>query len=226
MLQTIHRFLFRRSAYPLLISSSLALALFIGRVYLSRTTIFIFLVWNLFLAWIPYLSSMWADVLHSRNPRKWWRLLVPGLLWLAFFPNAPYIVTDLWHLSERPYVPYWYDIGLLTTFVLSGIFLAIISLRNMQRLVAYYAGSFVSWLFVFGGMALGGLGVYIGRFLRWNSWDLLFHPQKVFNDIFVQLSEPLTHPRTFGVTILVGAILLTSYLCLVSNDLTSRCDNS
>jgi uncharacterized membrane protein len=225
MLQTIHRFLHRQATYPLFISTLLALGLFAGRVYLSRTTIFCFLVWNLFLAWIPYLSSLWADVLHNRHPKKWWLLLVPGLMWLAFFPNAPYIVTDLWHLAERPYVPYWYDIGLLTAFVLSGLFLAIISLRNMQRLVAYYAGLFVSWLFVFGGMALGGLGVYIGRFLRWNSWDLLFHPKEVLNDIIGQLSEPLANPKTFGVTILVSAILLTSYL-FVANDLSYKRDNS
>lgn len=204
----------------------LALALFMGRVYLSHSTIYIFLVWNLFLAWIPYISSLWADLLHQRHPGKWWLLLAPGAIWLAFFPNAPYILTDLWHLYQWENVPYWYDLGLLITFALSGLFLAIVSLRTMQRLVRYHFGAILSWLFVLGGMVLGGLGVYIGRFLRWNSWDILFHPLEIFNQVFVRLSAPMAHLQTFGVSLMIGAILLTSYLILVSNDTSRRTDES
>jgi uncharacterized membrane protein len=119
---------------PAALSSLLAVGLLAGRVYHSRTLIFVFLLWNLFLAWIPYLGSLWADRLHRRHPRRWWYLFLPGALWLAFFPNAPYIVTDFWHLQERPSVPMWYDIGMLSAFALTGLFLAIFSLHTMQRL--------------------------------------------------------------------------------------------
>jgi len=74
---------------------------------------YIFLVWNLFLAWVPYGWSLWAATIQRRYPRDWWRLLLPGALWLLFFPNAPYIITDFVHLYQRPPVPLWYDIGLL-----------------------------------------------------------------------------------------------------------------
>jgi hypothetical protein len=105
-----HRFLARRGLYPILLSSLLAIGLFASRAYLvvrlenspaislGHTLTYAFLVWNLFLAWIPFLSSLWAARIHQRFPSHWWYLLIPGALWLAFFPNAPYIVTDFLHL--------------------------------------------------------------------------------------------------------------------------------
>jgi uncharacterized membrane protein len=213
-----HEFLARRSLYPVLLSSALAATLFAGRVYLSRTVIFVFLGWNLVLAWLPYLFSLWADYLHGRYPRRWWLLLAPAALWLAFFPNATYILTDFWHLAERPPVPYWYDIGLLSVFGLSGLFLAVQSLRVMQRLVRTYAGAAFSWLFVVVVAGLSGLGVYLGRFLRWNSWDLLLHPRGVLADVAARLADPLAHRQTFGVTFLFGAILFLCYLALTSRE--------
>jgi uncharacterized membrane protein len=217
-LRQAHELLARRSLYPVLLSSALAVILFAGRVYLSRTAVFAFLGWNLILAWIPYLLSLWADYLQRHYPRYWWGLFVPGVLWLTFLPNASYIVTDFWHLTERPPVPIWYDIGLLAVFSLSGLFLAVLSLQVMQRLVRYYAGSTVSWLFVMVVTGLSGLGVYLGRFLRWNSWDLLLHPRGVLADVATRVADPLAHRQTFGVTFLFGAILFLCYLALTSRE--------
>jgi uncharacterized membrane protein len=217
-LRRMHDLLAQRSLYPVLLSSALAALLFAGRVYLSRTIVFAFLGWNLILAWIPYLFSLWAHRLHRRDPRAWWRLLLPGMLWLAFFPNASYILTDLWHLAERPPVPFWYDAGMLAVFALSGLFLAILSLRVMQHLVRAYAGTALSWLFVAAVAGLSGLGIYLGRFLRWNSWDLVLHPRGVLADVAVRLADPLAHRQTFGVTFLFGAILFLCYLMLTSRE--------
>jgi uncharacterized membrane protein len=206
------------SAVPVLLSSCLAVGLLAGRAYRGHSIAFGFLVWNLILAWIPYLSSLWADYLHARHPGRWWQLLLPGALWLAFFPNAPYIITDFWHLRERAPIPLWYDIGLLSAFALTGLFLAVYSLRTMQRLVRSYVGLFPSWLFAAAVLGLGGLGVYLGRFLRWNSWDLLLNPQSVWADVTARLADPLGHPQTFGVTILFAAILWVCYLALAPRE--------
>jgi uncharacterized membrane protein len=84
----------------------------------------------------------------------------------------------------------------------------------MQALVRNYLGSTASWLFVIGSLGLGGLGVYMGRFLRWNSWDLLLHPRVVLADVLIQLADPLNYPRTLGVTFLFAAFLLVCYLTL------------
>jgi uncharacterized membrane protein len=212
----LHRFGVRQALYPLLLSTLLACSLLAGRVYLSGTWTYLFLVWNLFLAWIPYLVSLWTSHLHQRQPQHWWYLLLPSLVWLAFFPNAPYIVTDFLHLHGRPSIPIWYDIGLLSTFAWSGLFLGIFSLRAMQSLVKTFVGSALSWLFVAGVVSLSGLGVYLGRFLGWNSWDLFLHPRAVLTDI-IQLTYPLHHPAPIGFTLLFAMFLLVCYLTITVN---------
>lgn len=213
----IHRFFIRQGLYPVTLSTFLAGMLFAGRVYLSRGLGYHFLVWNLFLAWIPYLVSLWIAYSYQRYPGRRWFLLIPGLVWLVFFPNAPYIVTDLLHLRSRPPAPLWYDLGMLASFAWSGLFLAVFSLRTMQTLIKDMAGLWASWLFVAGVTGLSGLGIYLGRFLRWNSWDLLFQPQTIASDIAVRLSNPFHHPGTFGVTFLFAIFLLVCYLTITAS---------
>ena len=214
-----HHFAVRQGMYPLVLCTLLACLLLIGRVYLSRHLTYIFLIWNLFLAWLPYLASLWTNSLYQRQSRRWGYLLVPGLLWLIFFPNAPYIVTDFFHLQHRPPVPLWYDIGLLAIFAWTGLFLAVFSLRAMQMLVKTVAGSVAAWLFVAAVIGLSGLGVYIGRFLRWNSWDLFLHPQAVLTDIVIHLTHPLQYAAAFGVSFMFALFLLVCYLTITANPL-------
>ena len=209
-----YRFAARHALLPVVLSSLLALGLFAARVWRSESVTFRFLVWNLVLAWIPYLCSLWAAHLHRRYPGRWWLLLPAGLSWLAFFPNAPYIVTDFWHLQARPPIPVWYDIGMLSAFALSGLFLAVFSLRIIHDLVRQHVGAVLGWLFAAVALGLGGLGIYLGRFLRWNSWDLVFHPRGVLTDVAVRLADPLAHPQAVGVTVLFAAILFVCYLAL------------
>jgi uncharacterized membrane protein len=217
-LRTLHGLVARQALYPVLLSSLLAVSLFGGRVYRSHTLVYLFLLWNLLLAWIPCFSSLWAERVYQRCPHRWWYLVIPGGLWLAFFPNAPYIVTDFSHLQERPPIPMWYDIGMLSAFALTGLFLAVLSLHTMQRIVRRYIGSILGWLFVAVTLGLGGFGVYLGRFLRWNSWDLFLHPRGVLGDVAVRLADPMSHPRTFGVTFLFAAILFVCYLALTTRE--------
>ncbi len=215
-LQAVQTFFARHGLFPILFSTMLAIGLFAARAAYSRQWTFIFLVWNLFLAWIPYLAALWAAGIHQRHPRRWWATFAPGILWLAFFPNAPYIITDFLHLSARPPVPMWFDIGLLATFAWSGLFLAVFSLRAMQHVVRSFLGQAASWLFVLMTLGLSGLGVYMGRFLRWNSWDLLVQPKAVLADIVFRLAHPFSNPGTFGVSILFSAFLLMCYLTLTA----------
>jgi uncharacterized membrane protein len=212
----IHRFLVSQSLYPIVLSSLFAMALFTGRVLYGRSWNYNNLVWNLFLAWIPYLCSMGALLTYFRRPRAWGLLLIPGLLWLAFFPNAPYIVTDFLHLEQRPRIPLWYDILMLASFAWTGCFLAVASLRAMQFLVRRYLGRFVSWLFVFATIALSGLGIYLGRFGRWNSWDLLFQPKQVLKDILIYIVNPYDNLRFFGFTFAFTVFLFILYWMFAS----------
>lgn len=210
----MHRFLAGHSFYALTLTTLLAFAFFAGRVYLSRNLTLGFMVWNLFLAWIPFLASLLVMLLYQRGSVGRWLALAPAVVWLVFLPNAPYMVTDLLHLDERLPVPLWYDIGMMTTFVLSGLFLAFASLRTMQALVQRIAGTIASWVFVTTMMLLSGFGIYLGRFMNFNSWDVLSQPEDVALAIAQRMIYP--HSQTYGVTLMFGAILFVFYLAFLS----------
>ncbi|MBI4769061.1 MAG: DUF1361 domain-containing protein [Chloroflexi bacterium] len=207
-----HRFLARHHLYPLALSSLLPAVLYAGRVHFSHSPHYLFLIWNLLLAWVPYGCSLWAVWLYRFDSRRWWGLLFPAALWLLYFPNAPYLVTDLLHLRAWPPIPLWYDVGMLVSFAWAGCALAIVSLSIMQSLVRAYLGNFASWLFVLASAGLSGLGVYMGRFLRWNSWDLLTQPASVLADIGRRLIHPLRYPQTYAFTVMFSALLLVAFL--------------
>jgi uncharacterized membrane protein len=215
-IRRFHRFLMQHAFYALALSSGLAVGILAARVLRAEQRSYRFLAWNLFLAWAPYCWSLWAAAIQRRYPREWWRLMAPGALWLLFFPNAPYLITDFVHLYERPPVPLWYDIGLLAAFAWSGCFLAVVSLQTMQRLVRQYCGGQVSWLFVCASISLSGLGVYLGRFERWNSWDVLFYPRDVLAAAVRPILYPLDHVHTLGASALFGSIVFMCYITFIA----------
>lgn len=212
----IHRFLSQQLFYPLVLSTLLVGATWVARVYFGHTWTYAFFVWNLFLAWIPYGFSLLVAALDTRWPGRWWLLPIPFLFWLVFFPNAPYIITDLLHLEERGGAPMWYDIGMFAIYAWTGCFLAVVSLNTMQGITKRYIGSAGSWLFVASIVILSGLGIYLGRFLNWNSWDLLTQPQLVLGDLVHQILHPIRYARIYGVTLMFASFLLVCYLTFVS----------
>ena len=216
-LRQVHRFLADHLFYPLALSSLLAFGLFFLRVLISRSIwVYLNLAWNLCLAWLPYGFSLWSVWLDQRHPGQWWRWLIPGILWLLFFPNAPYILTDFFHLEVRPYLPLWFDIGLLAAFSWSGFFLGIVSLRLMHILVENVAGRLIGWIFAVVALGLSGLGLYLGRFSRWNSWDLLTQPDQILKEVWDKMLNPTRNPGFYGFTLMFTALLLVSYLVFIS----------
>jgi uncharacterized membrane protein len=211
-----HRFLVSQLFYPILLSSLLAGVLFSLRAFQSQSFLYQNLIWNLFLAWLPYIFSLLAALLDNLFKRHWWLLIAPGLLWIIFFPNAPYLVTDFLHLRDYPRVPIWYDIGMLATFAWTGCFLAIASLRTMQTLVQKYMGWFLGWIFTGIALSLGGLGIFLGRISRWNSWDLLLQPKSIIYEVTFSILDPFNNLQFFGFTTLYTAFLLVCYLTFIS----------
>ena len=201
----------RRLPLLLILGLSLALsfALIAVRVLLTQQLLFVFLLWNLFLAAIPFALSA-ALYLAARPPGA--RLLVPiGIVWLLFFPNAPYLVTDLFHLEPRPGVPYWYDLALIMSCAWNGLMLAFASLLDMHTLVRQRLGFWAGWLFVALALGLSAFGVYLGRYLRYNSWDILSNPFTLFYDIVQRFLHPFHNWQTWGVTVVFWAFLLIGY---------------
>jgi len=207
-----HAFLLHHAFYPLLLATMLGFAFLLARIYFTRNLYFVFLVKNLFLAWIPYWLSLAAVRLAESRSRQ--HVLIAGvwLAWLAMLPNAPYIVTDFVHIWRAPRFVWWYDVGMILMFALNGCFLGIVSLRIMHDLVRPKLGAAGGWLFVLCATTLSGYGIYIGRFHRWNSWDLLTHPHRILAQAFERVVNPLSHPRTVGVTLMFGAMMLVMYL--------------
>jgi len=192
-------------------------AFFAFRVSYSGTNNYSNLLSNLFLAWLPYILSVMAASAYRLHPNRWWVILVLGFFWLVFFPNAPYMVTDFYHLDPRPPVPLWFDISLIAIFAFTGCFLAIASLRSIHVIIERFLGKFVGWVFALFTLGLGSLGVYLGRFSRFNSWDILLKPKPVLKDIAFNLLNPLDNLGFIGFTIMFTSILLVFYLMFVTS---------
>ncbi len=154
--------------------------IYVRRFFVGRGSVY-FLGWNLVLAWIPMLFAFATYSVHFSRTRRNVLFAVCALTWFVFFPNAPYIITDFIHLDFGT-TPSLLWIGLFTiaSSAWTGLCLGYVSLCLMQEIVAARCGRIVGWLFVLVMLALSSLGVYMGRFLRWNSWDLLRHPFVLF----------------------------------------------
>jgi uncharacterized membrane protein len=195
----------------LLLCSALSVGLWLARVYYSGQTTFGFLLWNLFLAAIPFGIS---TLLLWKSPGSKLVFAAIAGVWLLFFPNAPYVLTDLIHLWARPEVPLWYDLFLILSFACTGLMLGLVSLFDMQELVSRRFSRMAGWVFSLASIVLGSFGIYLGRFLRWNSWDVLSNPTGLLMDIMDRILNPLSHPRTIVFTLIFSAFLLLAYLIL------------
>ncbi len=183
------------------------MVLLLARCRLTATTQYSFLWWNLFLAWIPLLCSIAVSGISRRAPR-----LVLSAAWLFFFPNAPYLLTDFVHFRTITGFAWWYDVGMLAIFACLGLMLALVSLRPFHVRWAERYGPSSGWWFVIGVALLAGFGVYLGRFLRLNSWDIVFQPGRVVGDFLEVLTTPTLYPRAVGMTLLFAGILLLCYI--------------
>jgi len=198
---------FREAAIALAFLSW-CVVLIAARVFRTGSIYYTFLVWNLFLASIPFGVSYLLT--YRLLKRRHVLALLP--LWLIFFPNAPYLMTDLLHLRPKDGAPVWYDLMLLLTAAGAGIYLAYVSLRHVQRIVQGACGTVVGWCFAVIILFLSAFGVYLGRFQRWNSWDVIASPFALVHSILDRFVSPLDHPRTWIVTIGFGVLMTLGYV--------------
>jgi uncharacterized membrane protein len=200
----------------LALSSALSVTLSILRIWYSGTRYYIFLNWNLMLAWVPLALAfmLWRlDRKSGHRPRL--LMLVVFCSWFLFFPNSPYLVSDLMHITSRNNVPVWYDTLMIFSFAWNGLILGFVSLWIVQQLAARWFGAAFSWLFAAVVLTATGFGIYLGRFQRWNSWDVLVDPLGMAKQVLVYALNPLDYPRTLGVTLLFGGFLTIAYLTAI-----------
>jgi len=205
----------------LVAASLFCVALVLLRVSESGSTKFAGLIWNLFLAWIPFLLAV-AVYDGWRRRRGRGSLLALGALWLLFFPNAPYIVTDFVHLERTADAPYWYDAVTVSAFAWTGVLLGFASLFLMQTVVRQARGAVAGWIFAVIAIGLGSLGIYLGRFLRLNSWDALEHPSVLPRIAHAVARDPFAYQEAIGVTVLFTLALGFAYFLLYNFAVVGR----
>jgi uncharacterized membrane protein len=179
------------------------------RVIYTGTGDHIGIAWNLVLAWVPFVLAL---VIYARAPVAPKRQLVAlGALWLLFFPNAPYIVTDLRHIGVGSGIPILYDVLLLSAAAWTGLLLGLTSLFLIHAVAQRLLGGSNAWALVVGVLAVSSFGIYLGGVQRWNSWDVFVRPGALLG----QLGEGL-HARPMALTVLLTSFLLASYLVFYS----------
>jgi uncharacterized membrane protein len=207
------------------LTTLLSVMLVAFRVHYTSKVTFVFLVWNTILALIPYFISTLLILYHHRI-RNVFVLFIPILIWLCFFPNAPYILTDLFHLHPRPNVPYWFDLALILFFAWNGLMLGYASLADIHVILNQRFNQVVGWLSTIAFLVLGGFGIYLGRYLRWNSWDVVSSPTGLIEDITSRILNPTGYPHTYGVTIIFSLFLILGYALLHQFSRVYRFENS
>jgi uncharacterized membrane protein len=201
----------RRVLPGLLAASALCTAAVVLRVHHTGLGYYRFLVWNLFLAWIPLLVALGAHAGPLRG-RAGVTALTP--VWLLFFPNAPYIVSDFVHLHHGAAVPLWFDAMMLAGFATTGMLLGFASLYLMQIAWSRVAGRLVSWVGVGVTLFLASVGVYLGRVFRFNSWDVVVRPREIGRVLIAGLVNPAGHRFTVAALVLLTAALMLGYALL------------
>ena len=205
-----------RPISALAFASMLSCVLLALRIVLVGQFRQLYLVWNLFLAWMPLGFALAAVCLAQTRPQRRSWFLAAAAAWFVFFPNAPYILTDLIHLGPKSNARFWTDLVLILIFALIGLVLGFLSLFLMQRLVARRHGWPAGWLFVGVVAGLSGFGIFAGRFLRWNSWDVVFNPINLIADASQWLLHLSNSPRGLIIPALFATMIFIVYLLLYS----------
>lgn len=195
----------------LIISNLLSVALFLIRVVGSRTDRYWFMFWNLFLAWLPVLFA-WL-LLKQLRKQSWQepKPLALTLLWLTFLPNSFYLITDLVHLHNTGEVGVLYDTVLLMSFILNGLIAGMLSLFWVHTELVRRRSREFSYLIIGGVLFATSFAIYLGRHLRWNSWDILASPAAILFDISDHIIHPLDHQGGFVTTAIFFALLSSFY---------------
>ncbi len=194
--------------------SAICSALLFYRIFKTGYLTYLFMLWNLFLAWIPYLISAYS--ITKKNERKILEKETPLLLtWLLFLPNSPYIITDLVHMGTRGDEGFWFNLLLILSFAFTGLLLFMFSINHITDKVLHNQKLFIKKTILYAVFFLCGYGLYLGRLLRFNSWDIVTDPMQLAGAIYESLFNPLWMKETLGVSCLFALFLYFGYKAFI-----------
>ncbi len=172
---------------------------------------FVYLIWNIFLAFMPFLISAVLFWYKNQNKKYLLFFILGFFFWLIFFPNAPYIVTDIIHLGVNKEVPVLVDIILIFSSIYIGMYFTVKSLSNIEQIVLLYFSKKKTSIIILISILLSSFGVYLGRYLRWNSWDTFLQPRYILNDIVNIFTDPENHIEAFIITLVFFIFIACSH---------------
>jgi uncharacterized membrane protein len=194
------------------LSSAVSVALFIGRVMATQEWTYWFLVWNLFLAWIPLGLAWWLVARLRHKPWLSAGNIILSLLWVGFLPNAFYIASDMVHLTNTGPISLLYDVVMFISFTFNGFILGYLSLYAVHNRLKKRFSNQAAFGMVAAVLLLCSFAIYLGRYLRWNSWDVLFNPAGLVFDVSEPFINPTSHPQVFTTTQMFFVLLASIYI--------------
>jgi uncharacterized membrane protein len=184
------------------------------RMKLTGSYYYLFLVWNLFLAFIPFALSTYLSFQQKLNTIVF---IVISIVWLLFLPNAPYIITDLFHLQYSHPNRIWLDVLTISAFAVTGMYFFYQSMLTMETIFKKKLGKTTSTYITPLLIVLVAFGVYLGRYLRFNSWEILSQPLSIFESCFEIILKPKAHYNAWLFTILFALFLGVFYYAFKNN---------
>lgn len=171
------------------------------------------LLWNLVLAWIPYLLSLVLVMLLQTRQWSSWLVMAVTALWLGFLPNSFYLITDFIHLYDVPRKDVVFDVLMFSSFLTTGVLLGYTSVGMVHEQLRRRVLPSVAWRIVAGVLLVSSFAIYIGRELRWNTWDIITNPAGILFDLSERIINPFAHTQTFATTLSFFIFLGVGYAC-------------
>lgn len=194
----------------LLISIAFTITLVCIRFFITDDPQYFFYPCNLFLATIP--------LAISRTLKKYKRINVKVsmllFLWLLFFPNAPYLITDVFHFEQRPPIAFWFDLLIVISGAWNGVTIGITSLMQVERFLSKHIKAKWRQPATVLLILLCSYGIYLGRYKRYNSWSVVTRPGDIAHTIISHIAEPWEHVQAWLFTFLFSALLGIMYFTI------------
>lgn len=201
-----------RLGLALACSSLVSVGLFAAGAISNHSAEFAYLLWNLFLAWLPLVFALWLHKILHRKVWSSWLALVVTVLWLGFLPNSFYMISDFIHIQDVPRVDLLYDVLMFTSFIFNGVILGFLALYNvhlelLQRMKRHTAHSLLATI-----LLVCSFAIYLGRDLRWNTWDVLVNPAGILFDVSDRILHPIMYSQAYTTTITFFVLLGSLYV--------------
>lgn len=193
-----------------------SIILLAGRILVSDSLRYVFLIWNLVLAALPLLLAWWlSERLQTLSWFKWQQILL-SVLFIGFLPNTFYLITDFVHLRQTNEAGLYFDVVMLSSFVLNGIILGFVSIYLLHRQILRRFNERTGLIIITVVFLLASFAAYLGRFTRFNTWDIILRPAGLLFDVSDRFVNPTQHTDTYLATVTLFAVLLSTYLVMYS----------